>query len=1762
MNRVFRIVWSTTLGAWVVASELTGRHGKGRGRTGAAGADKRTSWPLRLAALAALTATFISPVSAADRYWDVNGGTLTDNGLAMGTAPTGTYQVQTSMAHQVNLLNSSNLTLNFWDGPNGNANGVIDGGSGVWQSSHGNSNWTDQTGQFNAPYADGQFAIFAGTAGTVTVDKDAPSSDVVTSGMQFAVDGYHIVGDELKLATGQVVIRVGDGTAAGAGMTATIGSSMTGTSVSLIKEDLGTLVLTTSNPFTGSLAINGGVVQVTNNSFLGTAPAVLSFDGGTLRNTAAFTLARTITLNQGGGTFETLADLSTTAARLVSGAGALTKTGAANLTLNGTNTYAGGTIIDAGRIIVSSDANLGNASGALTFNGGALENTAAFTSGRGVTLNNAGTFLTDANLTLNGTMSGAGSLSKDGGGALILGADNGYTGGTQIQAGTLQLGNGGTTGSILGDLANNGTLIFNRSNTLAFAGLISGVGAVVQSGAGTTVLSGNNVYAGPTQVNAGSLIINGDQSGATDATSVNAGGTLGGKGVIGGDVSLANGATLSSGDVGSAPGTLTVKGNLGLSDTSILNVNMGQANVVGGPLNDLVQVGGDLTLDGTLDVSVSSGGTFDPGIYRIIGYNGALTDNGLNIGTVPSSDYTLQTSVEHQVNLINTTGVDVNLWDGNGGRGDGQIQGGDGLWQNNAGNDNWASVDGTINAPYRDNAFAIFTGVGGVVKVDDSLGAVNSGGMQFAVDGYRVQDGDIAFNATPAIIRVGDGTTAGAGMTATIASVLTGTGGVTKSDLGTLVLSGENTYTGNTTITDGTLQLGEGGASGSILGDVANNGTLAFARSDVNTFGGSISGSGAVVQKGSGTTLLTGGNTYTGVTTVQSGTLRVNGDQSAATGATSVLNGGTLGGDGTIGGDVSVADGGTLSPGNSPGTLTINGNLSLAAGSHLAYELGQAGTAGGALNDLTVVHGNLTLDGTLDTSVSAGGSFGAGVYRLFSYDGALTDNGLVLGTMPTTDAFVQTSIAHQVNLVNSTGLTLNFWDGPGHANDASITGGSGTWRLTDNDYWTDATGSLDAPYTDAAFAVFGGTAGTVTVDNSNGQVSASGLQFETDGYHLIGDGIALAGGASSIRVGDGTAAGAGIIATIDNAITGGGMLVKDDLGTLVLTGANTYGGGTDVHAGTLQIANDGNLGQDIGSLSIDDATLHTTGSFATGRTVGLGGAATIDTDDGTTLTINNGIGGTGNLTKAGTGTLILGGTSNYGGATTVAAGTLAAAADNAFNAFSAFTVQAGGTLDLAGHAQKLTSLSNAGNVNFGTTPGTTLTVNGNYAGQGGTLNVNAALGDDASVTDRLVVTGDTSGDTTVHVTNVGGGGAQTTQGIKLIDVHGASNGTFALKGDYVFQGEQAVVAGAYAYRLYKGNDTGTDGDWYLRSALADGSGGPGQPGGPGNGGQPLYQPGVPMYEAYAGMLQQINTLDSLAQRTGDRQWVGDDLDDGMMKPGEGVWMRVQGGDQTFKPETSTSGTHYDLSTWKAEAGLETTMSDTEGGRLVGGATLQYGRYQSNASSAFGQGRLKTDGYGIGGTLTWYGENGVYVDGQARWTHFDTDLRSTTLAQLLKDDNKANGYAVGVEGGVRINLGDAWSMIPQAQLTYGKVSFDSFDDAFGAHVAQQKGTETTGRAGLLFDYHTASKGRYDTATTHIYAIANIYRNFGDGDSVAVAGTDFTTRTDRTWGGFGLGTSREWEGGRFAIYGEVQASTGLEHFGDSHAVNGTVGFRMRW
>lgn len=300
--------------------------------------------------------------------------------------------------------------------------------------------------------------------------------------------------------------------------------------------------------------------------------------------------------------------------------------------------------------------------------------------------------------------------------------------------------------------------------------------------------------------------------------------------------------------------------------------------------------------------------------------------------------------------------------------------------------------------------------------------------------------------------------------TNTFAGILGGTAAnannlaLAKAGAGTLALTGSNAYSGGTSLTAGTLRVGNAFALGSASGSLAVNGgslnlngfsvavgalsggaggvittstnagtaTLTTSvLSGTSTYAGRIDNNGlgvvALVKEGSGWLDLSGSNTYGGLTTVSAGGLAVNG---SLAGAVTVQSGATLGGSGTIEGAVSILAGGIIAPGNSPATLTVNDVFTLTDTSLLEFELnGLDMTIGGGVNDLITGVTDLTLDGILNvTALAPFTSASVGMkWRLFSYSGSLVDNTLALGTMPTLSGgnsfSIDTSEAGQVNLV-------------------------------------------------------------------------------------------------------------------------------------------------------------------------------------------------------------------------------------------------------------------------------------------------------------------------------------------------------------------------------------------------------------------------------------------------------------------------------------------------------------------------------------------------------------------------------------------------------------------------------------------------------------------------------------------------------------------------------------------------------------------------
>lgn len=721
----------------------------------------------------------------------------------------------------------------------------------------------------------------------------------------------------------------------------------------------------------------------------------------------------------------------------------------------------------------------------------------------------------------------------------------------------------------------------------------------------------------------------------------------------------------------------------------------------------------------------------------------------------------------------------------------------------------------------------------------------------------------------------------------------------------------------------------------------------------------------------------------------------------------------------------------------------------------------------------------------------------------------------------------------------------------------TVTGNGSSWQVTDFNLTLGNYGLGTMTIEDGArvFAKRGVSLGVSATNasgtlNINGSPGARGV-LETSGFWggmgsadlTLDGGIVRAiednalffsyYGTQQVRLG----AGGGIIDTdghdigIAPVITGAGRLTKNGQGTLILTGENTYGGDTTITDGTLQLGNGGTRGSILGDVTDN-------GILAFNR-------SDVVTFDGT-------ISGTGGVQQIGSGkTILTADSSALTGTSQVQNGILSV------NGILSGSMEVrGGRLQGTGQVGNTTNFT-GGVIAPGNSIGT-LTISGNYIGNGGTLEIETVLGDDSSATDKLVVTGNTSGNTNVHVINLGGTGAQTSEGIKIVDVGGTSGGSFTLLGSYTFEGDPAVVAGAYAYRLYQGGvSTPADGDWYLRSALLNS----------GSSGTPLYQAGAPVYEAYAGVLQSFNELETLQQRLGNRSWsdgtVAANTSPNVDSAGSGMWGRIFGRHTSIDPKDSTTGANYDADIWQLQVGADGQFYSGDAGVLIGGLSVRYGTISADVSSIFGDGSSSSTGYGLGGSMTWYGKTGFYFDTQANVIWYDSDLSSSTAATGLISGNDGFGYAFGLEAGEQIALGANWSVTPQAQLTYSAIDYNDFTDVFGGAVSLTDAHKLRGRLGISADYEDSWADRTgQTSRLHAYGIANLYYDLQSNSDVRLSGVKFTTEQDTLWGGLGLGGTYNWDNDKYALYGEATVDTSLNNFGDSYTLTGRIGLNVKF
>ena len=995
-----------------------------------------------------------------------------------------------------------------------------------------------------------------------------------------ASGGLSLAGGSLattgSFASGRGVTLTGNGVfAPSSGTTLTL-NGVIGGAGALTQAGPGTLILGGTNGYTGGTAVFGGTLRVAADGNLGDAAGVLALDAGTLATTASFASNRTVTLT--GDVRIAPADATVlTLAGPLAGTGALVKAGAGTLILAGANRYGGGTNIAAGVLQIAEDGNLGDADATLTLTDGALATTASFTSNRSVTLAGNGTVTpaSGVTLTLGGALSGAGALTKAGAGTLILTGTSDYRGPTTVAEGALWIGNGGTGGNLAGAVTNEGTIGFDRADDVIAAGAITGGGALVQRGAGKLTLVGANSAGAGTSVEAGTLELLGGVSLASDVV-VRSGAALQGGvggvagGTIAGTVTIESGGTLRAGMATAPDGHGLTMGGLTLSAGANLDV------ILGAPTGGAVFSAGALTLGGVLNVA--SAGNMAQGVYRILDYTRLVADNGLTLGNVPTDfNYTIQ-QAPGQVNLA-VLNSEMLYWNGAATTADGSLRGGSGNWTSSPAQTNWL-VPALDQARAWNGSFAVFSGAAGTVAVANPVSVT---GLQFMVDGYVLSGGAIALEATSGQtqVRVGDGTAAGTAYRTTIGSTLTGTTGLRKTDLGTLILTGDNNYTGDTSVAQGTLQIGNGGTTGTILGDVAvaSGATLAFDRGDTVRFAGNIGGAGALTQAGAGTLVLTGTNSFTGGTTIAAGALQVGdgGTDGALAGA--VRNNGVLvfdrADDSAVAGAISGS--GTLTKAGA-GTLTLSGANSFTGATTVA-----AGT-------LAVSGGTTLADGARVTLAA-----GAGL-RLVDADetiGSLAGAGSV-------------ALNGRALRVGDDGTSTRF-DGALAGAGRLVKAGSGTLTLA---------GTSDA----AATSVDGGTlvaqGNGALADGSIVAVAAGAtLDLQMTGTKTLG---ALSGGgdvrmnATTILVGSDQGS-----ATFAGTLSGSGGLGKIGAGMLTLSGANRFTGLTTVTAGELALG--GSLAGDVEVQ--DGARLSGAGSVA--QTVRVRDGGTLSGAQASGLTMGN-----------------------------------------------------------------------------------------------------------------------------------------------------------------------------------------------------------------------------------------------------------------------------------------------------------------------------------------------------------------------------------------------------------------------------------------------------------------------------------------------------------------------------------------------------------
>ncbi|WP_079928288.1 fibronectin-binding autotransporter adhesin ShdA [Salmonella enterica] len=1383
-----------------------------------------------------------------------------------------------------------------------------------------------------------------------------------------------------------------------------------------------------------------------------------------------------------------------------------------------------------------------------------------------------GTFTVDADSTFTVTSEldettatsdwGGSKLTKQGDGTLILSNTGNDYGDTEIVGGILAAKDAASLGTGDVTIAESATLALSQGT---LDNNVTGEGQIVKSGSDELIVTGDNTYSGGTTISGGTLTVDHADSlgtGTIANSSVLQVGegelenTLSGTGslvktgtgelTLSGDNSYSGGTTITGGtltaDHADSLGTGTI------ANSGVLQVGEGELENTLSGSGSLVKIGtGELTLNG--DNDYSGGTTIDDGVL--------IADNADSLGTgAVANNGVLQVGEGELKNTLSGTGSLVKI-------GTGEL---------------------TLNG---DN--------------DYSGGTTISGGTLTADHADSLGSGDIDNSG---VLQVGEGE---------LENTLSGSGSLVKTGTGELTLSGDNnTYFGDTTIAGGTLIAANVNALGS--GNIDNSGTLML---DAN---GAFKLANVTTHSGATTALAAGSTLDAGQFTQEDGsTLSI--DLGAATD------------DAVITAD-SVTLGGTL---NVTGIGSVTDSWTPEAYTYTLIDSDSAITSD--FDDLTIAGMNredvdfLTIDGKVDETDNTNYDLTASLSWYADRDNATTN---AHGTFTLSDPDGSFNVAATLTDVDDTLDPGSRWDGKSLTKE-----GAGTLILSgDNDYSGGTTineGTLVAASTTAL--------GTGLVDNNatlvldvDGEVSAvGGITTHSGATTQLALGTSLDLGDSALIQQDGSTLNVELNSdSVQPLITGGSATLGGDL---VVSDASLQARASDAEFQSFKLMDmDSDISGDFTSLTMNltdqpdyltvTGTINPADASEYLLTEGLSWNATATSATPAHGTFTLGAGDsfevtsvlgdkTGNgdwdgksLTKLGAGKLTLSGANTYSGDTNVQEGTLWLAGDGTIGEVGsqqAVNVASGATFGGSNGTTVNGKVTNEGTLVFGdseetgaiftlngdlinmgtmtsgsssSTPGNTLYVDGNYTGNGGSLYLNTVLGDDDSATDKLVITGDASGTTDLYINGIGDG-AQTTNGIEVVDVGGVSTSdAFELKNE--------VNAGLYTYRLYWNE---SDNDWYLASKAQsddDDSGGDDTPSDGGDDGGNVTPPDdggdggnvTPPDDGGDGgdVTPPDDGGDVAPQYRADigaymgNQWMARNLQMQTLYDREGsqyrnadgsVWARFKAG----KAESEAVSGNIDMDSNYSQFQLGGDILAWGNGQqsVTVGVMASYINADTDSTGNRGAdgsqftSSANVDGYNLGVYATWFADaqthSGAYVDSWYQYGFYNNSVESGD-AGSESYDSTAN--AVSLETGYRYDIalsnGNTVSLTPQAQVVWQNYSADSVKDNYGTRIDGQDGDSWTTRLGLRVDGKLYKGSR---TVIQPFAEANWLHT---SDDVSVSFDDATVKQDLPANraelkvGLQADIDKQW-----SVRAQVAGQTGSNDFGD---LNGSLNLRYNW